>query len=67
MASDLLISSCEEPDSDYIPAKTNMTVCAAHLGKGTNKCDSWHGHMLSQWGPGTQNKWYFPLIVILTH
>lgn len=47
MASDVLISTWEDSDSDYISAKTNMAVCTSHFGKGTNKCDRWHGPMLS--------------------
>ena len=42
----LLISPCDESDSDRVLANINV-AWALHLGKDRDKCDRWHSHLLS--------------------
>ena len=62
----LLISTCDESDSDCILANINM-IWALHFGKDRDKCDRWHSHLLSCENQEHRIKSTFYLFLILIH
>lgn len=62
----LLISTCDESDSDHVLANINV-AWALHLEKDRDKCDRWHSHLLSCENQVHRIKSTFYLFLMLIH